>query len=189
MKITYAALALLGTVFSANAFAGCGKPSLTNFNGTLPTADRALAAKVLGRGEAPAPPPGPGPDKPGNIVGLWLNTVSLGGAPIYQSFESFTSDGLEILNDNGSTLNGNVCLGVWSAGPGPKGAISVYHPSWNYDNSGNLIGTVIIKETIMLDPGGNTFHGSVTVDVYDLNNQPQGPQLQASVSGKRISVN
>jgi len=176
--ITFAALAILGGISTSTAFAGCGRPSPTNI---LPmTAAEKAAARQFGSTLAE------GPSRAGDIVGLWISTISSGGQDIYQAFESFTKDGLEILNDNGSTLNGNVCLGVWTATGRNK--LKVYHPSWNYDNSGNLIGTVIIKEEITLDASGDTFTGTVTVDVLDLNNKPVQPTLQATLTGKRITA-
>ena len=67
-----------------------------------------------------------------SVVGLWLVNVTIGGQLAYQAFESFSSDGLETLNDNGSPLVGNVCLGGWTA---TDGGIKVKHPSWNYDDN------------------------------------------------------
>ena len=120
-------------------------------------------------------------------VGLWAVNVTLGGQVIYQAFESFTLDGLEFLNDNGPTLEGNVCFGVWTAPS--RNTIKVYHPSWNYDMSGNLIGTVVIRDQITLDASGNSFKGTVVVDTYDLNGNVAAPELQAQLSGKRITAN
>ena len=119
------------------------------------------------------------------IAGLWSSNVLVGGQVIFQAFESFTGEGLEFLNDNGSTLEGNVCFGTWIAA---RNTIRIYHPSWNYDQNGNLIGTVIIKTQITLDPGGNTFKGTVVVDSYDLNGNAAAPELQAQVTGKRITA-
>jgi hypothetical protein len=41
------------------------------------------------------------------------------------------------------------------------------HPSWYFDNSGNLLGTEIIRENITLSPDGTRFTGSFWIDVYD----------------------
>jgi hypothetical protein len=122
----------------------------------------------------------------GSAVGMWTVDVSFGGQVIYQAFESFTSDGLEFLNDNGSPLEGNVCFGVWNKQS--KNTVKVYHPAWNYDMNGNLIGTVIITEQFTFDPGGNSFKGTVVVDTYDLNGHVAAPELQAQMSGKRITA-
>lgn len=118
-------------------------------------------------------------------VGLWSSNVLLGGQGIFQAFESFTSDGLEFLNDNGAPQAGNVCFGIWKSTG--KNTYQVYHPSWSYDANGNVTGTVIIREQITIDPSGNTFSGTVVVQTFDLNGKIAAPDLHAGVTGKRIS--
>ena len=41
------------------------------------------------------------------------------------------------------------------------------HPSWSFDNTGALLGTVLIRETVTLSPDGNSYSGSYTYDVYN----------------------
>jgi len=120
----------------------------------------------------------------GNVTGLWLSTVTVDGQPAFQAFEAFTQDGLEFLNDNGSPVEGNVCFGIWTAA-GKN--VKVTHPAWNYDPSGNLIGSVVIRETFTLDPGGNAFTGSISVEAFDLNGNSFGIVFQGDVAGKRIT--
>jgi hypothetical protein len=122
----------------------------------------------------------------GSAVGLWTVDVSVGGQTIYQAFESFTGDGLEFLNDNGSPVEGSVCFGVWNKQS--KNTVKVYHPAWSYDMNGNLIGTVIIREQFTFDPGNNSFKGTVVVDFYDLNGHVAAPELQAQLTGKRVTA-
>jgi hypothetical protein len=122
-----------------------------------------------------------------SIVGLWLDTLTIGGQPAYQAFETFTIDGTEILNDNGAPQAGNVCLGVWA--PTGRSTLKVNHPSWNYDGDGNVIGTVVIKTQITMDPGGNTYKGTVTIDVYDLNGKKTVPTTNAQLTATRITAN
>lgn len=119
-----------------------------------------------------------------SIVGLWLTTGTIEGQQT-QAFEAFTGDGIEILNDNGSPIEGNECLGIWQTGA--KDVISVNHPSWYYDPAGNLIGTAIIKEQITVDAGGRSFHGTLTVDIYDLSGNLQ-VHLAGTYEGKRITM-
>jgi hypothetical protein len=142
-----------------------------------------LATAAPGAALVPVPVPGPAN---ASIVGLWLDTVTIEGQPYGQSFEAFTSDGIEILNDSGSPSLGNVCLGVWAA-TGPGKTIKVTHPSWNYLPDGTLIGTVVIGEKITVDPDGNHFHGPVTVDVYDLDANLL-VHLDGAVTARRITV-
>ncbi|MBV8817329.1 MAG: hypothetical protein JO022_03160, partial [Acidobacteriaceae bacterium] len=98
--------------------------------------------------------------------------------------ESFTTDGLEFLNDNGSPLEGNVCLGVWAIN---GRQVRVNHPSWNYDANGNLIGTVSIRSLITVDQSGNTFKGTLNVVVYDLNGHTTD-SYSGQLTGQRISA-
>lgn len=167
-------------IASAPVAKGCGR-------GVLPglLSPESIEAQVAGSNQSVEPRS----DDAGNraIVGLWLSTVLIGGQPVYQAFESFTSDGLEILNDNGSTLNGNVCLGVWA--PTGRNALKVNHPSWNYDDHGNLIGTVILKSQITIDPGGNSFRGTITEYDCDVNFKNCTSPGTAMLAGTRITAN
>jgi len=180
MKTTLASLFILGALSTSTAFGGCGRESRVNFP-VLPSG-RSLAPQI-----GPSTPEADSPAAlilPGNPTGLWLTTVTSAGQTVYQAFEAFTADGLEILNDNGPTLEGNVCLGTWS---GAGRNVKVYHPAWSYDSAGNLIGSVVIRETITLDVPGMAFKGSVTVEAFDLNGHSQGIVFQGDLSGKRIT--
>src|SRR5579872_2872326 len=144
------ALAGLSTLFAPRASAGCGKELASRFTVVVPGANgRSLPILPSAVAEDASPV------SPSSIRGLWLTDVVLGGQVILQAYESFTSDGLEFLNDNGSTLEGNVCFGTWTVAP--RNTVKVYHPSWNYDMGGNLIGTVIIRSEITVNAGCNTF--------------------------------
>jgi hypothetical protein len=170
-------------IASAPVAKGCGRAVLPGL-----LSPESTEARVAGPNQSIEPRPAA--DAPGYhaIVGLWLSTVLIGGQPVYQAFESFTSDGLEVLNDNGAPQAGNVCLGVWA--PTGKNALKVNHPSWNYDNNGNVIGTVIIKSQITIDPGGNSYKGTVTIDTYDLNGKKvPGGSFSGQLTAKRITAN
>jgi hypothetical protein len=172
--------AAVASLFSLPAAASCGKDLLSRMTASLPPVPEsdttaALTQQAAASGPATA------------VRGLWLTSVVLQGQTIFQAFESFTTDGLEFLNDNGSPIEGNVCFGVWTITP--DNIVNVNHPSWNYDASGNLIGTVFIKSRITTDPGANTFHGVVTIITYDLTGNLVGPEFQAQLVGKRITAN
>lgn len=99
------------------------------------------------------------------IVGLWKATFTSGGETVDVAFDAWHSDGTEIMNDYTNPIEGNVCLGVWVQ-TGPR-TYKLNHPSWSFDNTGTLLGTVIIKETILLSPDGNSYRGNYTYDIYD----------------------
>jgi hypothetical protein len=168
---------------SAPVAEGCGRAVLPGL-----LSPESTEARVAGPNQSvePGAPANPGPNQA--IVGLWLSTVLIGGQPVYQAFESFTSDGLEILNDNGAPQAGNVCLGVWASTG--KNTLRVNHPSWNYDNNGNVTGTVVIKSQITLDSAGNSYRGTVTVDMYDLNGKRvPGGSFSGQLVATRITAN
>jgi hypothetical protein len=119
------------------------------------------------------------------IAGLWLTTFTSGGQVADVGFDQWNLDGTEILNDDPPPQTGNVCLGVFV-----KSALSTYklkHPSWTFDASGNVNGTAIIRELIFMDPGGNTYHGTFTVDIYDLSGTHLS-QVGGTLTATRITV-
>ena len=116
------------------------------------------------------------------MVGLWKVAYVSGGVVVDQAFDAWHTDGTEILNDTPPPATGNVCLGVWSQ----KGNVyKLNHPSWTFDGNGNLNGTAVIRESVTVDPHGNSFSGTFTVDVYDLSNNLLY-HLDGQVSGQRI---
>lgn len=120
------------------------------------------------------------------IVGLWKITFTSGGQVVDQGFDAWHSDGTETLNDSPAPSTGNVCLGVYSRSAflGYK----LYHPSWTFDDKGNLTGTAIIQEDVTINLKGDTFQGTFTVDVYDLAGNHLD-KLSGTVSATRITVN
>lgn len=120
-----------------------------------------------------------------SIVGLWRTTFILSGQVVDQAFETFHGDGTEMMVDTAPPSSDNVCVGVWAKSDGLS--VKLNHPSWTFDDKGNLNGTAAIKMDLKLDPNGNTFSGTFTVDVFDLaGNTVQ--HLAGTVAGKRIEV-
>lgn len=107
----------------------------------------------------------PNPASHPTIVGLWNVTFTSGGETVDVAFDAWHSDGTEILNDFTNPIEGNVCLGVWTQ-TGPR-TYKLKHPSWSFDNTGTLLGTVIIRENVTVSPDGNSFRGTYAYDIYD----------------------
>ena len=102
-----------------------------------------------------------------------------------QGFDQWNVGGTEILNDTPPPATGNVCLGVWAQ----IGQLSykLNHPSWTFDNAGNLNGTVIIREQVVIDPRGNSFAGAFTYYVYDLKGNLLD-RVNGTITGQRITA-
>jgi hypothetical protein len=100
------------------------------------------------------------------IVGLWHNVYSSGGEVVDEGFETYHADGTEMLVDLSPPATDNVCSGTWIQ----TGAFTykLNHPSWYFDMDGNLLGMAVIKDSVTLDRDGNSFSGTETVDIYDL---------------------
>jgi hypothetical protein len=118
-----------------------------------------------------------------SIVGLWNLKFIYKGDVVDVAFDAWHSDGTEVLNDYTDPVEGNVCLGVWEQ-TGPS-TYKLKHPSWYFDEKGVLQGTVVIYETVTLSNDGNSFSGSYTDDIYDVNNNLL-EQLSGPLKATRI---
>ncbi len=108
------------------------------------------------------------------------------GAPSYQGFDVWHSDGTEILNDNSVVpAAGNVCVGIWKRTA--DGTIQLKHPGWNFDRDGILHGTVALLETITLDPGGSSYGGLFRLKEFDLMGNQTGDST-GHLRAHRITV-
>jgi hypothetical protein len=118
-----------------------------------------------------------------SIAGFWHSQYAIGGQVGDESFESYFADGTEMEVDQSNPATDNVCSGVWVQ----TGAYTykLTHPSWNFDTNGNLIGTVIIRDSVTLSKDGNSFRGTETVDVFD-NNGKVVEHIDATVSSVRV---
>ena len=157
-------------------------PQLSAFS--LP---REVSAAKATDNAAAAGVPGPwqSSDADPSIVGLWHSKSFSDGQVTDEAFEQWNTDGTEVLNDNPPPQTGNICLGVFV-----KSAQSTYklkHPSWTYDANGNLTGSAIIRELVIVGRGGDTYSGTYTVDIYDLKGNHLA-QFGGTVQAERIKV-
>jgi hypothetical protein len=136
-----------------------------------------------------APPVFPGDSAPAaepSIAGFWYMRTLSGGKLVDDGFDMWLADGTEILNDTTAPSSGAVCLGVWT-----KTAPLTYelkHPSWIFDDTNTtLIGIVIIYEKVILDPGGNSYSGTVTINAYDLAGNVLDTE-QFDLTGERMTA-
>jgi hypothetical protein len=119
-----------------------------------------------------------------SIVGLWHVGFKVDGQTIQEAYQLWNAGGTEVHNPNVDPRTGNVCLGVWKQ---ETGTYTLAHRVWNYDSSGDFLGTIHLSETVTLGQGGNTHKGSFKLDFYD----PTGHfvnEVTGNVTGRRISV-
>jgi len=121
-----------------------------------------------------------------SIVGLWHIQFKVHDQTIQEAYQLWNAGGTEVHNPNVDPRTGNVCLGVWKRAA-PRGTYKLAHRVWNYDASGNFLGTIHLRETLTLGHGGNTHSGSFTLDFFG----PSGNflmEVAGSVRGERIPV-
>ena len=120
------------------------------------------------------------------IVGLWNSEFLGADGSDFKGFDSFYIDGNELLIDNSAPATDNVCSGVWEK-TGARTYV-INHPSWDFDSAGNLIGIVVLSETITVDENGNRFKGSGSVTVYDPTLSTIVYQTTGTFTGTRITA-
>ena len=210
------AIALLGTLavglaVASPARAGCVDESIL-LGHRLPTVQllprgpvRAFA-QGAGQNASAARIASTGP----SIVGLWQFTFSSegnnvapflipDGAPLDSGYAQWHSDGTEIMNSSRDPATSNFCLGVWTTISGGRSyALNHFALSWDTSGSGQFctnppgktscfVGPTNIREQITVEPNGDHYSGTVTIDQYD----PDGHhmfRLAGTVSATRITA-
>jgi hypothetical protein len=187
---------LFVTMFVSNASAGCG--DLSSLQGPFIMADPAVMAKVLApRAEGVTPDQGGGGPS-ASIVGMWqFQFISKGntshnpsipdGAMLDFGYQHWHSDGTEFIESGGhSPASANFCLGVW----GQTGFLTyeINHFPISYDATTGMIANYVnIKEQDTLSPSGDSYTGTLTLDVYDTKGN-QVDHLTGTVVATRITV-
>jgi hypothetical protein len=151
--ISAAAVALMAGSISAQASCGAPMNGQTGVVSKLPhiKVSRALAA----------------PMGYGSIVGMWTNSIIVGGNVVATSISTWHSDGTEYDNIDAPPINGNVCQGVWeSRGPG---RIEEHHFGWTFDQNSNPSGYFTLTQDLKLGNHGTTYSGPFDQKFYDVN--------------------
>jgi hypothetical protein len=146
-------------------------------------------------------------DSNASIVGLWQFTIVSDGnnvAPFFipdgaqldAGYAQWHSDGTEIMNSSRDPATTNFCLGVWQSEGARTYKLNHFGLSW--DNTGALcappagatsclVGPANIREEVTVDPHGNSYSGTVTIDQYDTSGHLLF-SLRGLVSAQRITA-
>jgi len=134
-----------------------------------------------------------------NPVGMWnIQFISQGntahtpsipdGALIDFGYAQWHTDGTEIMNSGAhAPATQNFCLGVWVR----TGYFTyeVNHFALSYDaTSGALAANVNVREQITLDPSGNEFSGTFTINIYNPTSGQQVDHLAGNIAATRVTV-
>jgi hypothetical protein len=173
------AIPLFSSLLSNNARAACRVPP-------GPQIDLVLPPQLLEHAPAQQTP-GAASDSSAHgrrplITGLWFVTFYSNGVAFDQGFDVWHSDGTEILNDNGPPeppwSTGAFCMGVWKFIG--HNTYKLKHLGWNFDGNGNLSATVVLLQTVTVDADGDSYRGSLVLDLYD----PVSGKLMSETTGE-----
>jgi hypothetical protein len=168
---------ILSAMFVSNAVAGCG--DLSSFQGPFKMAKADVVARAFApRVETPTADQRGGGESSTSITGMWsFQFISKGngshnppipdGALLDFGYQHWHSDGTEFIESGGhSPATSNVCLGVW----GQTGFLTyeINHFPISYDaTTGMIVNYINVKEQDTLSPSGDSYTGTLTLDVYD----------------------
>lgn len=175
---------LFAALCAGSAHANClaSKATLAKFAHRTPAAMMAKAAQPA----APKAEDATFPEVEPSIAGYWYIRFTVEGQLVDDGFDVWHNDGSETLNDTTPPAAGAVCLGIWTRTD--HLTFTLKHPSWLYDDTNtNLVGIAMIQEQVKIDPSGNTFSGTCTVDVYDLSGNLLDQEV-SDVSATRINA-
>jgi hypothetical protein len=102
-----------------------------------------------------------------NIVGTWHVTYMTEGALFGEALIQWHNDGTEWENINLPILSGNICVGSWK--PVDRKHVTRFHIGWLYTN-GVLSGHFTETETDEVASDGNSYHGTNSQKIYDVDN-------------------
>jgi hypothetical protein len=150
--ISAAAIAWMAGSISADA--SCGAP----LGGKAGVISKPLNVKLFA-GQA-------APQGKNSIVGMWTNSIIVGGNVVATSISTWHSDGTEYDNIDAPPIEGNVCQGVWSS----KGSkVEEHHFGWTFDANSNPSGYFTLVQDVKLSKDGMSYGGPFDQKYYDVN--------------------
>jgi hypothetical protein len=189
---------IVATMHAAGAQAACGTGDWSGPAANWPQVTATAIASVRSAGGATQAGTSR-PDAFADIVGLWSVTFTAednpGGPPdgtvIDAGYATWHADRTEIMNSGRPPITGNFCMGVWKViAPATYKLNHValsWHPDPNDPNLSAFDGPVSIRETVRMDPSGNSYKGKFTIDQYDQNGNPVA-HVNGRIDATRITA-
>ena len=116
------------------------------------------------------------------IVGVWhVKYTDSQGAPFYESFDMWHSDGTEWETAYSDPRAGNYCLGVWKKA-GLR-TVQLNHIGWTFNSDGSAAGYFTLTETNTVKRSGDSYTGTFDYKLYDVNGN-----LVLEVTGTQVAT-
>jgi hypothetical protein len=101
-----------------------------------------------------------------SIVGMWTNSIIVGGNVVATSISTWHNDGTEYDNIDAPPIGGNVCQGVWES----KGrSVEEHHFGWTFDQNSNPSGYFTLVQNVKVSRDGMSYTGPFDQKYYDVN--------------------
>jgi hypothetical protein len=165
-----AAIALMAGSISAQA--GCGAP----LGGKAGVVSKFPEIR-LSRAEA-------APRGYGSIVGMWKNSIIVGGNVVANSITTWHSDGTQFDNIDAPPTGGNICQGVWQSDNVRR--VTEHHFGWLFDANSNPAGYFTLVQSVKLSPDGMSYKGPFDQKFYDANGVLQN-EVTGTMSAARFA--
>ena len=171
-SIILSAAAIAWMAGSVSAQASCGDP----LGGKAGVVNK-LPHLNISRSEA-------APQGYGSIVGMWTNSVIVGGNVVATSIATWHSDGTEFDNLDAPPIYGNICQGVWESKG--VGKVQEHHFGWTFDQNSNPSGYFTLEQTLKLSHNGLSYTGPFDQKFYD-NDGNLLTEVTGQMSAKRFT--
>jgi hypothetical protein len=195
------AVGLLGTLLATQARASCTFTEVENATAAgwmqqQAIAGGALQHRALATTQANGAHAVRGAEYAGyvSIVGLWKFTfVAKGttgipdGTVLDAGYATWHGDGTELMNSSRPPKSGDFCMGVYK--PTGHSSYALNHVTLSWDPTGSFfVGPGSIHELVTVDPSGNAYSGTFTIDQYAQDGTTVLAHLAGTVSATRITA-
>jgi hypothetical protein len=169
-------------LYSASA-AAC---DLTNVLSKASAADTTSATALVATASGAAPD-WSGPEDSSAITGYWRVLTYYQGSVVDERFDNWFADHNEVFVDETPPIEGNACNGTWIQS-GPR-EFKLLHDTWQFDSTNTIvIAWAAVRDTITLSSDKQSFTGTETFTVYDLNNNVLAVYSGFNLSATRLKV-
>jgi hypothetical protein len=123
------------------------------------------------------------------IVGFWLvNWLDANGTLVNQGYDNVFADHNEFEIDQGDPRLGNSCNGTWVQSG--EREYKLYHPSWQSDPTNDYVtfAYIVLREVRTVSKDGQSFSGTNTITLYNLDGSFAGGPIVFQLEGKRLKV-
>jgi hypothetical protein len=185
------AVALIGSLFTANANGACGDSGKRGANlhqQSWQGSNAFHSGSLLTVSDDDS------------IVGMWHvmftaegnNPGPPDGTPIDNALVTWHSDGTELMNSARPPQDGDFCMGVWKKTG--KSTYKLNHIAWLGNDTanapsgiGNPTGPTRFVEEVTLSPDGKHYTGTFTLDAYDTSGNAVA-HITGVISATRITI-